>query len=230
MTFKRFTASLLASALLGALGMAPALAQYGNQPYPQSQSYPQPQNYPDRGTHTPGIDRMQQAISARIQQGLASGYITPGEAQVLYRRDREIQRREDLFKANGNASPQERQLLRAELEALSAEVDYMMTNRNVVRQPPPTTATPGIDRREFEISVRIDEGVRTGRISEREAHRLNRWARDIERREALFKSDGMVTQQERAQLREELITLQNEVERLLQSEPRRHGNGVYGHH
>jgi hypothetical protein len=93
--------------------------------------------------------------------------------------------------------------------------------------PNPNTNTPGIDRREFQVSVRIDEGVRSGRISEHEAHRLHRWERDIERREALYKSDGRVTQQERMQLREELITLQNEVERLIQSGPRRHGDGRF---
>lgn len=93
--------------------------------------------------------------------------------------------------------------------------------------PSPNTNTPGIDRREFQVSVRIDEGVRSGRISEHEARRLHGWEREIERREALYKSDGMVTPQERVKLREELISLQNEVERLMQSGPRKHGDGRF---
>ncbi|MEO7400324.1 MAG: hypothetical protein ABIV07_06090, partial [Polaromonas sp.] len=107
MKSKMLTASLLASALFAGLGMAPAMAQ---------------------GTNTPGIDRAQQAVSARIHQGMASGRITPSEAQVLYRRDREIEIRESRFKADGSASPQERQQLRAELDALNAEIDRMMAN------------------------------------------------------------------------------------------------------
>ncbi|UUZ71407.1 hypothetical protein LP415_20555 [Polaromonas sp. P1(28)-8] len=122
--------------------------------------------------------------SARIQEGLASGRITPSEAQALYRRDREIQMRENQFKANGDASPQERQQLRADLSFLSAEVERLIANRDVVGQPGypgyPGNAgnagnagnTPGIDNRQINIGERIDEGVRTGRITRREADRL----------------------------------------------------------
>lgn len=198
---KRLIASLLAAALFASLGVSSALAQ--------------------GGTYTPGIDRAQQAISARIQQGLASGQITPSEAQMLYRRDRDIEMRESRFKANGNATPQERQQLRADLADLNAEIDRMMSNRDVVRQPAYSGGTPGIDNREFQISQRIEEGVRSGRISEREARRLHRREREIERREAYFKSDGVVTQQERSELRHELDALRDEVERMMRN--RDHG-------
>lgn len=87
MKSKFFTSTLLASSLLLGLGLTPAMAQ---------------------STNTPAIDRTQQAISARIQQGMASGHITPSEARELLRRDREIDLQENRFKANGTASPQER--------------------------------------------------------------------------------------------------------------------------
>jgi hypothetical protein len=205
MKSKFFTASLLASALFAGLGMAPVMAQ---------------------GTNTPSIDQAQQAISARIQQGMASGHITPSEAQALYRRDREISMRENQYKSNGVATPQERQQLRAELDALSADVERMMANRDVVR--PPANAgnmgnTPGIDNREFQISQRIDEGVRSGRITQREARRLHNREREIARHEAFFKSDGVVTQQERRQLRNELTALRDEVERMMRNDRRGRG-------
>jgi hypothetical protein len=210
MTSKRFITSLLASALLAGLGMSSAMAQQGG------------------GTYTPGIDRTQQAISARIQQGLASGQITPYEAQLLYRRDRDIEMRESRFKANGNATPQERQQLRADLAALNAEVDRMMSNRDLARQPGHDASTPGIDNREFQISRRIEEGVRSGRITQNEARRLHRQQREIERREAYFKSDGVVTQQERRQLRSELEALQGEVERMMRNERHERNDHRYG--
>ena len=78
------TASLLASAMFAGLGMTPVMAQ---------------------GVNTPRIDQAQQEISGRIQQGMASGHITPSEAQVLMRREREIQLRENQFKTNGSANP-----------------------------------------------------------------------------------------------------------------------------
>lgn len=203
MKSKLLTTSLLASALFAGLGFAPAMAQYGSS--------------------TPGIDQTQQAISARIQQGLASGHITPSEAQVLYRRDQEIAAREAQFKANGNVNPQERQVLRNDVAALSAEVERMMANRDVVR---PTQAgnTNGIDHMEYRISQRIDEGVRSGRITQREARRLHSRERDIERHEIAFKSDGVVTQRERRQLRNELSNLRDDVERMLNND-RRNGRG-----
>ena len=192
MKSKLLVGSLLASALFAGLGMSPVMAQ---------------------GTMTPGIDRAQQEISARIQQGLASGHITPSEAQSLLRRDREIQIRENRFKSDGSASPQERQQLRQDLEALRAEVERAIANPRVVGQQ--AGNTPGIDNSEFRISERIDEGVRSGRITQREARRLHSREREIERHEARFKSDGVVTQQERRQLRNELKALRDEVERMM---------------
>lgn len=199
MKSKLLTTSLLASALFAGLGFAPVMAQHGSS--------------------TPGIDQTQQAIGARIQQGLASGHITPSEAQVLYRRDQEIAAREAQFKANGNVNPQERQALRNDVAALSAEVERMMANRDVVR-PNQAGNTNGIDRMEYRISQRIDEGVRSGHITQREARRLHRRERDIERHEIAFKSDGVVTQRERRQLRNELTDLRDDVERMLTNDRR----------
>lgn len=205
MKSKFLTASLIASAVFAGLGMSPAMAQ---------------------GTSTPRIDQAQQAITTRIQQGMASGHITPSEAQMLIRRDRDIQMRESQYKSNGTATQQERQQLRNDLTALNADVERMMANNNVVR--PPANAgnaanTPGIDNREYQISRRIDEGVRSGRISQREARRLERREREIARNEAFFKSDGVVTRQERRQLRDELDTLRNDVERMISDDRRGRG-------
>ncbi|MHB8948264.1 MAG: hypothetical protein ACYC4S_04270 [Rhodoferax sp.] len=199
MKSKLFTTSLLASALF--VGLAPFVAMA-------------------QGTSTPRIDQAQQAISARIQQGLASGHITPSEARELYRRDRDIDVRESRFKSDGQATAQERQQLRADLDALGAEVERMIANRAVVTQP---ASTPGIDNRQVNISQRIDEGVRAGRISQREARRLLSRERDIARMDARFKRDGVVTQQERRQLQNQLTKLRQDVERAMRNDRRGRG-------
>jgi hypothetical protein len=202
MKSKFFTASLLASAMFAGLGIAPAMAQ---------------------GTSTPRIDQAQQAIGTRIQQGMASGHITPSEAQMLIRRDRDIQMREAQYKSNGNATPQERQQLRNDLGTLNADVERMMANNDVVRPPANAGNTPGIDNREYQVSRRIEEGVRSGRITQREARRLQSREREIARHEAFFKSDGVVTRQERRQLSDEISALRNEVERLINDDRRGRG-------
>ena len=197
---KILTASLVVCAFAGSAGLSPAMAQ---------------------NTYTPGIDQAQHEVGQRIQQGLSSGRITPSEAQQLYRRQREIEIRESRFKANGNATPQERQQLRAELAGLNTEIDRLMSRRPVVvvpAQPGYSGAagqTPGIDNRQFNLSRRIDEGVRIGRISPREARRLHEREREIARREAFYKSNGVVTPQERRKLRDDLDALNRDVERAM---------------
>ena len=197
MNSKLLTTSLLASALFAGLGMSPAMAQ---------------------NTSTHNVDRAQQAISARIQQGLNSGHITPSEARALYARDRDIAAKEAFFKSNGQATPQERQQLRIDLSALNADVDRMMANN--VYNAPRDVGTPGLDKQEYRLSQRIDEGVRDGRISQREARRLLKRERSFQQHEASFKADGVVTSQERRQLRSELSALREEIDRAL-----RNGNG-----
>jgi hypothetical protein len=202
MTSKLFKASLLASALLAGLGMSPVMAQ---------------------STNTPGIDNTQQAISARIQQGVQAGRITPSEAQALYAREREISVREMRIKSDGNATQPERQQLRTDLAALSGDVERMIAN-NVVVAPPGSPGGPGntngIDNQEYNIGQRIDEGVRSGHINQREARSLHSRQRTYERHEASYKSDGVVTKQERRQLRNELKVLRDEVERMMRNDRR----------
>ncbi|MES2913345.1 MAG: hypothetical protein V4718_18275 [Pseudomonadota bacterium] len=193
MKTKILTASLIASALFAGLAATPAMAQ---------------------NTNTPNIDQSQAQVSARIQQGLQSGRITPYEAQMLYRRDQDIQSREALYKSDGRATPAERQQLRNDMATLSAEVERAINNSSVVVVQPGANLG-GIDSREFNIRARIDEGVRTNRLSPQEAQRFMMREAQIERREAAFRSDGVVTQQERRQLRNQLTALRDQVERAI---------------
>jgi hypothetical protein len=185
-------ASLLASALFTGFGIAPAMAQ---------------------DTHTPVIDRAQQDIGARIQQGLRSGLITPSEAQNLIKRQREIHMRESRIKSDGAATSRERQQLRQDLDALNADVERKMSNSRVTAQG--SDRTPGIDDSQADIRAMIGQGVRSGRISRVDARRLQNRERNIARNEARFKADGVVTQQERRQLRSELALLREDVERMV---------------
>lgn len=186
-------ASLVATSLLAGLAAAPAMAQHGS--------------------YTPGIDNAQQAISARIQQGLQSGRITPSEAQQLYRRDREIHNREAAYRSDGRVTPQERQQLRNDLARLSDDVERATTNRQTVTRR--GGGMDGIDSREFQIRQRIDEGLRSHRLSQREAGVLQARSDAIERREAAYRADGVLTPQERRVLRDELAALRNEVDRKI---------------
>ena len=159
---------------------------------------------------SPWPNLQKQAVQALTK---LSDHITPSEARALYRRDRDIEIRESRFKSYGSATSQERQQLRSELDGLGAEVERMMANRDIV-QPAGHTNTPGIDNRQLDLRARINEGVRSGDLTQRQARRLQSRERDISRHEASYKRDGVVTQQERRQLRDELARLNADLDRM----------------
>lgn len=61
-------------------------------------------------------------------------------------------------------------------------------------------ATPGIDKRQANQERRIQEGVKSGRLTQREAARIEKGQARVERMEQRAKSDGVVTKQERARI------------------------------
>ena len=175
--------------MFAGIGMNPAIAQ---------------------GTYTPGIDRTQEEISARIQEGISAGRITRQEADVLSQRERSIRMRESAIKSDGNADPREREQLRNDLAALRADVE------NVINNPPRgANNTPGIDRAQEEIGARIQQGVASGRITRQEADVLSQRARNIQMHESRIKSDGVADPREREQLRNDLAGLRADVERMI---------------
>lgn len=60
--------------------------------------------------------------------------------------------------------------------------------------------TPRIDQRQVNQEQRIDQGVASGSLTQREANRLERGQQHVENMETRAKSDGVVTRRERARL------------------------------
>src|SRR6185369_3518951 len=60
--------------------------------------------------------------------------------------------------------------------------------------------TPSVDRREHRQQRRIQQGVKSGSLSRREAARMERQQARTRRLEAKAKADGKVTRRERARL------------------------------
>lgn len=62
------------------------------------------------------------------------------------------------------------------------------------------SATPMVDQRAPVQQQRIEQGVSSGALNAREAHRLERGQRRVETMEGRAKADGQVTTRERARL------------------------------
>ena len=61
-------------------------------------------------------------------------------------------------------------------------------------------ATPVLDQRQENQQQRIDQGVASGTLTEREANRLDAQQNRVQRAEDSAKADGVVTRRERAGL------------------------------
>ena len=63
-----------------------------------------------------------------------------------------------------------------------------------------TPATPGIDKREANQQQRIDQGIRSGQLTQKEAARLEKGQAHVEKMEDRAKADGKVTARERERI------------------------------
>ena len=63
-----------------------------------------------------------------------------------------------------------------------------------------SAATPGVDQRQANQEKRIDQGIASGQLNKREAHRLNHQQNAVDRAENKAKADGSVTKAERRHL------------------------------
>ncbi|WP_412481037.1 hypothetical protein [Azonexus sp. IMCC34839] len=60
--------------------------------------------------------------------------------------------------------------------------------------------TPRVDQRQANQEQRIDQGVASGALTQREANRMERGQQHVENMENRAKADGVVTRRERARL------------------------------
>jgi hypothetical protein len=60
--------------------------------------------------------------------------------------------------------------------------------------------TPGIDQRQANQERRIDQGIASGQLTEREAARLDKQQNHIDNMENKAKADGVMTKKERARI------------------------------
>ena len=61
-------------------------------------------------------------------------------------------------------------------------------------------ATPGIDKRHAEQQKRIDQGVKSGELTAKEAARMEKGQERVQKMEDKAKADGKVTAKERARI------------------------------
>jgi hypothetical protein len=77
---------------------------------------------PNSGTNDPGIQQRMQNQQQRIDQGVASGQLTPKEAGRLQAQEAKIKQDEARMKSDGKLTPKERKKLNKKLDRESERI------------------------------------------------------------------------------------------------------------
>ena len=174
----------------------------------------------------PGVNHRQHNQQQRIQQGSRSGDLTRGETRHLAREQSAIRHEARRFKADGNLAPGERRELHRDQNHASRDIGRERHDgdrrfgrdgfgerhasgrdgfggRHASGQPVRGWG-PSIDRREHREMERIQQGIRSGELTRNEARRLMNEQRMIRQEERQYKSDGVLTRDERKDLLQDL--------------------------
>ncbi|HSC75722.1 MAG TPA: hypothetical protein VLB90_05745 [Pseudomonadales bacterium] len=147
------------------------------------------------GTNTPGLDEHEANLQSRLDEGLRTGALTPGEAATLQERINHLHASEAAAKKNGKASEQERSRLQQEAADISEAIHAKKHNGRASESKLDIHAT-----REQE---RIDAGQKSGKLTAGEATELQERQDKLKKDEAAANADGNLTNKEREKLHKE---------------------------
>jgi hypothetical protein len=154
------------------------------------------------GTRDPGVNQRQHNQQSRIQQGVKSGELTRGETRRLEAEQRRIRHEEARYKSDGRLTRGERADLQHDLDRSSRHIHA--EKHDAQHRPPAAVRDPGVNARQHSQHDRIAQGVRSGALTQDEAKALRADQRSIRQEERQYKSDGMLTRDERRDLHQDL--------------------------
>ncbi|WP_370689973.1 hypothetical protein [Phenylobacterium sp.] len=166
------------------------------------------------------INQRQASLDARIDAGVRSGDLTRQEALTLRSDFRAVAGLETTYRRDG-LSTWERTDLDRRFDALSNRIRFERHDRDDRRGD----GWMNINQRQANLDRRIDQGVRTGKISRAEAYRLRADFQTIARLENRYRANGL-SNWERADLDRRFDTLSARI-RIEANDSNRYGAG-YG--
>ena len=137
----------------------------------------------------------------RVEQGLKSGQLSTGEAARLERGEARIDRMESKAVKDGNLSPGEAARIQRAQNQESRAINR--SKHNDVTGDPNSASSQrmqGDVQRNINQQNRIEQGVQSGRLTNREASQLERGQARVNRAEARAGADGHVNAREQARI------------------------------
>ncbi len=137
----------------------------------------------------------------RIEQGLKSGQLSTGEAAKLERGEARIDRMESRALKDGNLSQTEAARIQRAQNQESNAISRLKHN-DVTGNPnsPSSQRMQGDVQRNINQQRRIEQGVQSGQLTNRETARLERGQARVNRAEARAGADGHVSGREQARI------------------------------
>jgi len=138
---------------------------------------------------------------SRIEQGLQSGQLSTGEAARLERGESRIDRMESRALKDGSLSPEEAARIQRAQNQESAAINRM--KHNDVAGNPNSASSQRMQadaQRNINQQSRIEQGVQSGQLTNREASQLERGQARVNRAEARAGADGHVGAREQARI------------------------------
>ena len=129
----------------------------------------------------------------RIEQGLKSGSLTTREASKLERGEARIDRMEANAMKDGNLSPAEKARIQRAQNQESRQINRL--ENNAARGNPNSASSQRMQadvQRNINQQQRIEQGVQSGQLTNREAGKLERGQARVNRAEARAGADGHV--------------------------------------
>lgn len=164
------------------------------------------------------VNERQHQQRERVASGARSGQVTRPEARQLHREARGIERKEQAFRSDGHFSRGERREVHRDLNRHGRHIEHARNDhrrqgwhggRDWGHQRGYGNAYHGqggrgIDRRQHQQQAQIRQGIRNGSLTRPEARHLMQEQRQIARLEQRYRADGVLTRDERRDLRGEL--------------------------
>ena len=137
----------------------------------------------------------------RIEQGLKSGQLTTGEAAKLEREQSKIQRDQSRAMKDGTLSPAEKARLAREQNRASRDITRQTHDAQTGNPNSASSRRMQADvQRNANQQQRIESGVKSGQLTNRETAHLERGESRVAGREARAGADGRVGAGEQARI------------------------------
>ena len=138
----------------------------------------------------------------RIEQGLKSGALTTREASKLEKEEAKVDRMESRALKNGSVSPAEQARINKAQNRVSRDIER--DKHNAATGNPNSASSQRMQadvQRNIDQQKRIEQGVKSGSLTNREAGRLERGQARVDAREAHAGANGQVNAREQRRIR-----------------------------